>query len=296
MNRMVCLLVLGAMLLGCRPSFAPPPGTGSPDDDPGATRLSTVLVAAGLSRPVFVTAPPGDPERLFILEQHSGRVRIFHVPRQVLAEEPFLTIGGLATDNEEGLLGFAFAPDYETSGRFYVNYTKSGSPLSRTEIARGTVSGDPDRADPELEILMAFDQPFSNHNGGALQFGPDGYLYIATGDGGSAGDPGGRGQSLGTLLGKILRIDVDSGTPFAVPETNPFLADPNARDEIWASGLRNPWRFSFDRETGDMYIGDVGQDRIEEIDFEPAGSEGGMNYGWRRMESGIGSASCRERG
>ncbi len=280
MRRMVCSLVFGAMLLGCRPtSFAPPPGADSPGDDPDATRLSTVLVAAGLSRPVFVTAPPGDPERLFILEQHSGRIRIFHVPSQSLDSETFLTIGGLATGNEEGLLGFAFAPDYATSGRFYVNYTKSGFPLSRTEIARGTASDDPDRANPELEVLMAFDQPFSNHNGGWLGFGPDGYLYVATGDGGFADDPGNRAQNTENLRGKLLRLDVSGASGFTVPQDNPFVGA-DGDDRVWAYGLRNPWRCSFDRETGDLYIADVGQNQVEEINVQPAATAAALNYGW----------------
>jgi glucose/arabinose dehydrogenase len=212
--------------------------------------------------------------RLFILEQ-AGVIRILQ-GRELIAE-PFLDIrdrvgsGG----NEQGLLGLAFHPRYTENGYFYVNYTDLNGD---TVIARFSATGDPNRADPASEArLLQISQPYANHNGGVLAFGPDGYLYIGTGDGGSGGDPLGNGQSLDTLLGKILRIDVDGGEPYAIPEGN-------LKAEIWAYGLRNPWRFSFDRLTGDLYIGDVGQNAWEEIDFLPAGSPSGANFGWNYRE------------
>jgi glucose/arabinose dehydrogenase len=178
--------------------------------------------------------------------------------------------------NEQGLLGLAFHPNYQVNGLFFVNYTdKNGN----TVIARYRVTGDPNVADPTGEMaLLRVTQPFQNHNGGVLAFGPDGYLYAGLGDGGSAGDPQGNAQSLSTWLGKILRLDVDSAEPYAIPPDNPF------GNEIWAYGLRNPWRMSFDRQTGDLYIGDVGQNQWEEIDFVSAGTPGGMNFGWNYME------------
>ena len=245
-------------------------------------------LAGGLALPVNITHADDGSGRLFINEQ-AGRIVIYdgreqqpEVGRDGILVTPFLDIRGrVLCCGERGLLGLAFHPDYEENGRFFVNYING---FGDTVISEFLVSADPNIALPDSErILLTFDQPFGNHNGGQLQFGPDGFLYIATGDGGSAGDPGNRGQSLLTLLGKILRIDVDSGVPFAIPPSNPFVGQP-ARGEIWAYGLRNPWRFSFDRETGDMFIGDVGQNAVEEIDFQPAGSPGGENYGWRRME------------
>jgi len=240
-------------------------------------------VASGVDQPTAIAHAGDGSGRLFVAERR-GRISI--IENGALLGQPFLDIQDRVQDSagEMGLLGLAFHPSFAENGLFFVNYTNFDN---RTVIARFEVD-DAGQADPASEtVLLTILQPFRNHNAGQLQFGPDGYLYIATGDGGSGGDPGGRGQSLGTLLGKILRIDVDSGTPFAVPDTNPFLDDPNARDEIWASGLRNPWRFSFDRQTGDMYIGDVGQNRVEEINFEPGGNEGGSNYGWRRMEGSL---------
>ncbi|HEV8717484.1 MAG TPA: PQQ-dependent sugar dehydrogenase, partial [Candidatus Binatia bacterium] len=183
---------------------------------------------------------------------------------------------------ERGLLGLAFHPRYRSNGLFYVNYTNT---QGNTVIACYQVSKNPNVADPQsARVLLTIRQPFSNHNGGQLQFGPDGYLYIGTGDGGSGGDPQNNGQSLRTLLGKILRIDVNRGFRYAIPRDNPFVREPEARREIWAFGFRNPWRFSFDRLTGDMFIGDVGQAQWEEIDFQRASSKGGENYGWRLME------------
>jgi glucose/arabinose dehydrogenase len=242
-------------------------------------------IASGFSKPVDISHA-GDA-RLFITEQ-TGFIRIIAEDGTVLPE-PFLDISGPVNDsgNERGLLGLAFHPDYANNGFFFVNYTGSGG---HTRISRFSVSAsDPNVADPGSEvILLTVDQPFSNHNGGELAFGPDGYLYIGMGDGGSANDPQNNGQTPGALLGKMLRIDVDSqdaGLNYAIPANNPY-ADPNDSipGEIWAFGMRNPWRFSFDRLTGDLWIGDVGQGEWEEINFQPAGSQGGENYGWRCYE------------
>ncbi len=246
--------------------------------------IRTVLIASGLDAPVCLTAPPGDSTRLFICEQNTGRVRIIK-DGSVLAT-PFLDVGSLASSGgERGLLSLAFHPDYDTNGYFYINYTNNAGD---TVIARYSVSGgDPDLADAgSAVILKTIDQDYGNHNGGQLQFGPDGYLYVGMGDGGSGDDPLNRAQDPQSLLGKILRLDVDAGPPY-VPVNNPFVGDPSTLDEIWALGMRNPWRFSFDRLTGDLYIGDVGQNTREEIDFQPAGSPGGENYGWDCREGFI---------
>ncbi|MHC4414980.1 MAG: PQQ-dependent sugar dehydrogenase [Planctomycetota bacterium] len=260
----------------------------------GVVPLTTVRVASGLNRPILATHAPGDESRLFIVEQR-GVIKILDLTTNTVLPVPFLDIDALVPNisgnDERGLLGLAFHPDYQNNGFFYVNYTNLASD---TVIRRYTVSGDPDVADPTSAFtLLTIDQPFSNHNGGWLDFGPDGFLYIATGDGGSACDPGQRAQDItNQLLGKMLRIDVDGGSPYAIPPGNPFVGIAGD-DEIWAYGLRNPWRASFDRETGDLYIADVGQDAWEEVDFQPAnGSEdpkspdyqGGKNYGWDCME------------
>ncbi len=252
-----------------------------------ACPLGLERVASGLVRPVGAAHPRDGSQRLFIHEQHTGRIRILDLATNRLRETPFLDIDGLATGGEQGLLGMAFAPDYVRTGLFYVNLTVSGG---ATQVRRYRVSRtDPDVADPgSMTVVLSFSQPYSNHNGGWIGFGPDGYLYIATGDGGAGFDPGNRAQDLSTLLGKLLRIDVngtDGATgEYGIPPDNPFLDMPSARPEIWAYGLRNPWRCSFDRATGDLYIGDVGQGEIEEIDFQSGGDAGGANYGWRVME------------
>lgn len=242
-------------------------------------RIGLAPVASRLDHPVALTHAPGDDTRTFVTEQ-TGRVRVLG-DGQV---STFLDITDrVLCCGERGLLSIAFHPRYETNGFVYANYTdKSGATVVSRFSAK---AGDPDRVDPASEtLIIRIEQPFSNHNGGQLQFGPDGYLYIGMGDGGSAGDPNNRAQSLLTLLGKILRIDVDGGAPYVIPPDNPFAFLDNAKSEIWALGLRNPWRFTFDRLTGDLFIGDVGQNRIEEIDYQPAGSMGGTNYGWRWME------------
>ncbi|MCB9868467.1 MAG: PQQ-dependent sugar dehydrogenase [Planctomycetes bacterium] len=247
------------------------------------TPLRTIPIASGLSRPVDIQTPRGDRHRLFIVEQ-TGTIRV--VKNGVLLVAPFLNLtSSIACCGERGLLGLAFHPKFASNGYLFVNYTASGS--GATMIDRYTVSAtNPDVADPSSRkpVLGPITQPFSNHNGGCLRFGPDGYLYIGTGDGGSAGDPNCNAQRGDVLLGKMLRIDVDTVAPYAVPSTNPFVGNSAVLDEIWAVGLRNPWRFSFDRETGDLYIGDVGQNALEELDFQPATSRGGENYGWKIME------------
>jgi len=240
------------------------------------TPLRTALVASGFSALVHLAAPPDDFSRLFVVEQNTGQIRI--IKNGAVLPTPFLNIGSLITvGGERGLLSMAFHPEYASNGHFYVNYTNTSGD---TVIARYTVSIDPDIANPTTAlILKTIDQDSSNHNGGQLQFGPDGYLYVGMGDGGSFDDPFNRAQDPQSLLGKMLRLDVDAAPPY-VPASNPFVGDPGTLDEIWALGLRNPWRFSFDRDTGDLYIGDVGQNSREEVDFQPASSAGGENYGW----------------
>lgn len=239
--------------------------------------------ASGLSVPVDITHP-GD-KRIFIVEK-GGRIQIVAMDGSV-QNTPFLDISGRvnSVSNERGLLGLAFHPDYVTNGYFFVNYTNNSGDTRVSRFSRDPA--DPDRADPNSEkIILTVDQPQANHNGGDLCFGPDGYLYIGLGDGGGAGDPNNFAQTTSSLLGKMLRIDVNTTdeAPYAIPESNPFVNDPNVRDEIWNIGLRNPWRFSFDRETGDLWIADVGQGQWEEIHFQATGSAGGENYGWRCFE------------
>ena len=236
-------------------------------------------VAIGFNSPVDISNAGDD--RLFITER-GGVIRILN-PDLSTNATPFLDISSLTNGGgEQGLLGLAFHPNYPDSGYFYVNYTKLNGD---SRISRFTVSADPDVADPGSELtLLEQVQPYSNHNAGDLDFGPDGMLYIPFGDGGSGGDPQNYGQNNMTLLGKMLRIDVNNGLPYSIPPDNPFIGDPNTLDEIWATGLRNTWRFSFDANTGDMWMGDVGQNTWEEIDFQPANSTGGENYGWRCYE------------
>jgi glucose/arabinose dehydrogenase len=235
----------------------------------------------GLNAPVHVTHAGDGSGRLFVVEQ-AGRIRL--VRSGALQPTPFLDITSrVGCCGERGLLSVAFPPGYAAKRHFYVNYTNLAG---NTVVARYRLSADPDLADPGSEqIVLSVTQPFSNHNGGQLAFGPDGYLYVGMGDGGSGGDPQDNGQRANTLLGKLLRLDVEAGTqPYAIPPDNPFRTAAGWRGEIWAYGLRNPWRFSFDRSTGDLWIADVGQNRYEEVDFQPTGSAGGQNYGWRLME------------
>jgi glucose/arabinose dehydrogenase len=259
-----------------------------PDDPKGRIKLSSQAlnrgelalepVASGLSMPLHLTAPAGDG-RLFVVEQ-VGRIRIVRDGK--LLDRPFLDIvSKVSSGGERGLLSLAFHPRYATNGWFYVNYTDRGGD---THVERYRVSTEPDVADPaSASTVLRQDQPYANHNGGHILFGPDGMLYLGMGDGGSGGDPHGYGQSRGTLLGKLLRIDVDRSEPYAIPPDNPFVGAGGSRPEIWAYGLRNPWRIAFDRPTGLLYIADVGQSRWEEVNVQPARAAG-LNYGWNRME------------
>lgn len=295
-----------------RPSSGTSAGAGSPSSGPAATvgpssgpsvpgdtsasppggpfdsaRVSVAVepVVDGLDAPLAVVNAGDDSDRLFVVEQ-GGRIRI--VRDETLVSEPFLDIADrISSGGERGLLGLAFHPDFPTDPRFFVDYTDE---QGHTRISSFTVDpATPDRADPGSERRLLFvQQPYPNHNGGAVAFGPDGFLVVAMGDGGGGGDPQGNGQNLTALLGKILRIDVDATTgdmAYAIPSDNPYAdgAD-NRRPEIWLAGLRNPWRLSFDRLTGDLWIGDVGQDDREEIDVQRAAAPGGTNFGWNRRE------------
>ena len=244
--------------------------------------LSLETVANGFNRLVDLTNCGDD--RLFVVER-NGYIRIIEADGTVLPT-PFLNIDPRVDSgqSEQGLLGLAFHPDYSNNGYFYVYYIDNNE---NTQLSRFSVSDtDPNVADPDSEFkILDANQPFWNHNGGCIKFGPDGYLYISLGDGGSGGDPLDYGQNRQTFLGKMLRIDVDNGDPYSIPADNPFAMDDFTLDEIWSLGLRNVWRFSFDAVTGDMWMGDVGQSDWEEIDFQPASSTGGENYGWRCYEA-----------
>ncbi|MGZ8528677.1 MAG: PQQ-dependent sugar dehydrogenase [Candidatus Limnocylindrales bacterium] len=252
--------------------------------DATLVNLSLSKVAGNLSSPVFVTNAGDASGRLFIVEQ-GGRIKILQ--GGVVLAAPFLDIHTkVSKSGERGLLGLAFHPDYAVNGKFYVYYTDTKGRIAIAVYHRST--GDPNRASSTGSVLLRISKPYANHNGGTLAFGPDGYLYLGTGDGGSAGDPGNRAQDLGSLLGKILRINVNGRTsarPYIIPKTNPYVGK-TGLDQIWARGVRNPWRFSFDSVTGDLWIGDVGQNRYEEIDRSTAASGGGRakNYGWRVVE------------
>lgn len=309
--RRYLILLLIPIILACTGINTPPPSTETiPSSSPSFTETSappTEIPATSTSTPIpatdTATVPPNansfpNPEaytwqpfvselrrpvdlqadgsgRLFVIEK-VGRIRIIQNGQLLVA--PFMDISDRvgSSSNEQGLLGLAFHPNYAENGKFYVNYTDNNGD---TVIAQFQSTADPNIADPASEIaLMHIDQPFPNHNGGVLAFGPDGYLYAGLGDGGSQGDPNGNAQNIGAMLGKILRIDVNNGSPYSVPADNPF------GNEVWAYGLRNPWRLSFDRQSGDLYIADVGQGTWEEIDFLPAGSPGGANFGWNLRE------------
>jgi glucose/arabinose dehydrogenase len=247
--------------------------------DPDRVALDFRSVAGGFEAPIGLVDAPDGERRMYVVEQ-GGRIQTFDGSGRT---RTFLDISErISAGGEQGLLGLEFHPRYASNGRFFVNYSDlEGDTVISAFRAEGTT------ADPSSErVLLTVDQPFANHNGGQLEFGPDGYLYIALGDGGSAGDPQNNGQRLDTLLGKILRIDVDdrSSGAYGIPRDNPFIGQEDVRGEIWAYGLRNPWRFSFDRDTGDLWIADVGQSAFEEVNREPARIEGGLNYGWRAME------------
>ena len=239
--------------------------------------LGYSLVSSGFKKPLFITGHPKDKNKLYVVEQ---RGTIWTISNGVKSSEPFLDIrkrvhNPIFPGDERGLLGFAISPEFDENQLIYINYINNNN---ETVISRFNMSKNSE------EILIKFEQPYSNHNGGMMSFGPDNYLYIAVGDGGSGGDPLNNAQNLNNLFGSILRIDVDLEKGYGIPETNPFIGIPDARPEIWAYGLRNPWRFSFDKEKGDLYIGDVGQNSWEEINFQPSNSSGGENYGWSQFE------------
>jgi glucose/arabinose dehydrogenase len=246
----------------------------------GQVTNQLIPFASGLTSPVGITNA-GD-SRLFVVNQR-GYIQIISSDGTV-NPQPYLDIHHrIVYAGERGLLGVAFHPQYQTNGYFYVNYIGEGDSTHISRFKVGSTS--PDIADSSSEVkLMTIFQPFPNHKGGDLCFGPDGYLYIGLGDGGSSGDPGKRAQNPMDYLGKMLRIDVDHGNPYSIPTTNPFLGSTTTLNEIWALGLRNPWRFSFDRLTGDLWIADVGQQIFEEIDMQPSNSKGGENYGWNCYE------------
>lgn len=238
-------------------------------------------VVSGLSAPIDFQSAHDGTSRFFIVEQ-GGTIRI--VKGKKILSPPFLNVSSIiVSGGETGLLGLAFHPQYKTNGRFFVNYTRRVNGQLQTVIAEYHVSStNPNVADPNSgKVLLSFDQPFDNHKGGQLAFGPDGFLYICTGDGGSGGDPQGNGQKLTTLLGKMLRIDIDSGSLYAIPPDNPFVGTAGAKGEIFAYGFRNPWRFAFDNKTSKrLFVGDVGQDDWEEVDILTKGG----NFGWNIME------------
>jgi glucose/arabinose dehydrogenase len=282
----VLLAAIGVSLLAC--------GGGGGGSGDGDAELSLETVVSGLSFPLDVAAARRDGSRLYVAEK-GGRIRL--VRDGGLVDVPFLDLRGrVSGGTEQGLLGLVLHPRYPDDPRVFVNYTDLAGD---TVIASFRRSVDPDRLDPASEaIVLAVDQPFANHNGGGLAFGPDGFLYVPLGDGGGAGDPQGNAQRLSTLLGKVLRLDVDGAAPYAVPPSNPFVGNGGARPEIWAFGLRNPYRISFDRDAGDLYLADVGQAEREEIDFAPRSSTGGENYGWNRTEGSLcfGAAECDRSG
>jgi glucose/arabinose dehydrogenase len=266
------IILLGTVAAACG-------GGGGNDAPPSDATVKLEMVASGLDAPLDLAAPSGDSSRLFVVEK-TGRIRV--IRDGAVLPTPFLDLrGAVALASEQGLLGLTFHPAYATNGRFFVDYTDLAG---NTQVVGYHVSSNPDVADAaSASPILSVGQPFANHNGGGLAFGPDGFLYVALGDGGSGGDPQGHGQNAADLLGSLLRIDVDAGTPYAIPAGNPFAGVPGARAELWNIGLRNPFRFSFDRANGDLYIGDVGQGAREEIDVAPAG-QGGQNYGWNVME------------
>ena len=245
--------------------------------------LSSELVSDGFKKPVFVISYPTDASILYVVEQ-AGKIIVLDSGQK--KSEPFFNINKRVVNpfrpgDERGLLGFAFHPDHENNKKFYINYIDNdGHTIVSEFIAQSKY-----KADHNSErVLLRLEQPYGNHNGGHIEFGNDGYLYIAIGDGGAAGDPLDSGQDLTSLFGKVIRIDIN-GSPYSIPKSNPFYGIKNAREEVWAWGLRNVWRFSFDKKTGDIYYGDVGQNKWEEVNFEPASSSGGNNYGWRQMEA-----------
>ena len=245
--------------------------------------LSSVLIADGYKKPVFITSYPNNAKLLYIVEQ-AGLIKLINDGKKL--SRPFFDINKRVVNpnrpgDERGLLGFVFHPDHINNGKFYINYMDNDGYTIVSEFSTNSEL----RANHKSErIILKLKQPYGNHNGGDIQFGPDGYLYISIGDGGKAGDPLNAGQDLSSLFGKIIRIDIEQ-KPYGIPKSNPFFGQKDKREEIWAWGLRNVWRFSFDKQTGDKYLADVGQNKWEEVNFEPASSKGGLNYGWRIMEA-----------
>jgi hypothetical protein len=268
--RYLVLVMAASSIVACAESVT---------DPPAIEALRVVEIAGGLTNPLYLTVPPGD-NRLFVVEQ-EGRIRV--IRDNTLLDQPFLDIANAVNFiGEGGLLGLAFSPDYETTGHFWINYTDRDD--YATVIERYTVSADPDMADPtSARLVLRVDQPTTSHNGGQLTFGPDGMLYVGMGDGGEYEDPDGHAQNASTLLGGLLRIDVRSADPYAIPADNPFHSSVDGRPEVWAIGLRNPWRFSFDAVAGSLFVTDVGQHMWEEINAVPA-SAPAVNYGWSLME------------
>jgi glucose/arabinose dehydrogenase len=311
LRRSMLVAAMAVTLLGCTAQTTSPTPSPSNPASPPASLAATIVpsvaplhgirlekVVSGLKNPTGITSARDGTGRLFVNEQ-AGRIRVVEAD-ETLRQEPFVDLSDrVESGGERGLLGLAFHPAFATNGRLFVHYSRAGD--GATVISELAASADHQTASPASErIIFTLKQPFANHNGGQLAFGPDGFLYIGLGDGGSANDPFGNGQNRGVLLGKILRIDVD-GAPapdkaYAIPETNPYAAggtSPGAGlPEIWAYGLRNPWRFSFDRATGDLYIGDVGQNAWEEVDRQTADSAGGENYGWDLFEGTHCSSNC----
>jgi glucose/arabinose dehydrogenase len=249
-------------------------------------RLAVEKVADQFTRPLWVGQPAGINDKLWVVEQ-DGKIWVVDAKTGARDDKPFLDIVSDVNrkNGELGLLGLAFAPDFKTSGRYYVNFTDRAQ---KTRIVRFTANKGLAATDPaSAEILFTYDQPYDNHNGGWIGFGPDGMLYIAAGDGGAGDDPRGNGQNLNTHLGKILRVDVSPAKGYTVPKDNPFVGKAGAVPEIWSYGLRNPWRCSFDRENGDFWIGDVGQNRWEEVDHVGKGKGSGANFGWRLREGDV---------
>ena len=246
-------------------------------------KLSSLLIADGYKKPVFITSYPNNAKLLYIVEQ-AGLIKIINDGKKL--SRPFFDINKRVVNpnrpgDERGLLGFAFHPNHTNNGKFYINYMDNDGNTIVSEFSTNSEL----RANHKSErIILKLKQPYGNHNGGDIQFGPDGYLYISIGDGGKAGDPLNAGQDLSSLFGKIIRIDIEQ-KPYGIPKSNPFFGQKDKREEIWAWGLRNVWRFSFDKQTGDKYLADVGQNKWEEVNFEPASSKGGLNYGWRIMEA-----------
>jgi glucose/arabinose dehydrogenase len=292
MTMIALSLLVAATLFGC----GDPAGTDPPPAPPPPSSGLTLQTVGTFNFPLLAVSPPGDLNRLFVVEKR-GTIRV--VEQGSIVATPFLDLSGqVSTGQEQGLLGLAFHPQYQSNGLLVVNYTNQAGD-TRVSLFRVSAT-DPNRADPTSEqVILAVDQPFANHNGGMVAFSPtDGHLFIGLGDGGSGGDPQGNGQKMSTLLGKLLRLAVSASGQVTVPGDNPFVGQGTARPEIWSLGLRNPWRFSFDRQTGDLYIGDVGQGSREEIDALSLAASKGANFGWNTMEgrSCYNAGSCNQQG